>query len=302
MGGYSSEREISLKSGRNVSQALKDSGCRVSDIDIQCKENDKIFDLIKESKIDVAFIALHGALGEDGTIQTILERAQIPYTGSGVEASQLVMNKVLTQKILKENKIPIPDYEVITDNKDLDIDIISSNFKKLPVVVKPACEGSSLGISIVHQKDELRPAIQKAFDFGTEVMLEEYIKGKELTVGILEQKPLPIIEIRPNNIFFDFTAKYQRGMTEYIVPAELNQDLAMNIQHLATEVHLLLGCLDFSRVDIMLNDQDEPCVFEVNTIPGFTSTSLVPMAAKHNGINFSNLCLKLIDLAYEKKK
>lgn len=266
------------------------------------KKTIKFLILLKNQKIDVAFIALHGALGEDGTIQTILERAQIPYTGSGVEASQLVMNKVLTQKILKENKIPIPDYEVITDNKDLDIDIISSNFKKLPVVVKPACEGSSLGISIVHQKDELRPAIQKAFDFGTEVMLEEYIKGKELTVGILEQKPLPIIEIRPNNIFFDFTAKYQRGMTEYIVPAELNQDLAMNIQHLATEVHLLLGCLDFSRVDIMLNDQDEPCVFEVNTIPGFTSTSLVPMAAKHNGINFSNLCLKLIDLAYEKKK
>ncbi|MFA5088213.1 MAG: D-alanine--D-alanine ligase [Candidatus Omnitrophota bacterium] len=301
MGGYSSEREISLKSGRAVSLALKEAGCSVKDIDIQTRNEADILDMIRKSEIDVAFIALHGCLGEDGKIQSILEKAGIPYTGSGVSANQLAIDKILTQETLRQRQIPIPAYRIIPQGQKVDFDTLLVDLKGLPVVVKPASEGSSIGVTIVSQINDLPPALARAFQYGQRILVEQYIRGRELTVGILGDEALPIVEIRPKNDFFDFSAKYQHGMTEYIVPAPIPEDVAGEIQTLALAAHRSLGCKDLSRVDVMLNEQMRPFFLEINTIPGFTSTSLLPMAARCKGIPFKELCLKLVELAYEKK-
>ena len=171
-----------------------------------------------------------------------------------------------------------------------------------PVVIKPACEGSSIGITIVSQKEELKAALSKAFQYGHEILVERFIPGRELTVGIIGSESLPIVEIRPKKAFFDFEAKYQSGMTEYIVPAPISPDLAEQIQDTALQAHLALGCRDFSRVDIILDQESRPYILEVNTIPGFTATSLLPKAAKQAGLEFPELCLLLTQMAYGKKK
>lgn len=301
MGGYSSEREISLKSGQAVFTALREAGCRVSALDIALQEEEKIFQFIKEAKIDVAFIALHGRLGEDGAIQSILERAGIPYPGSRVEASRLAINKAKTQEILKEKNIPVAEHISLVDPSQIDIDAIVRSLG-LPVVVKPSCEGSSIGISFVQQKEQLAVALAAAFSYGNEVLVERTISGKELTVGILDQKPLPVIEICPKNDFFDFTSKYQSGMTEYKIPAQISPEETNRAQSIAMAAHKAVGCEDFSRVDLILGKQGSLFVLEINTIPGFTATSLLPKAARAEGIDFKDLCLTLIRLAYEKKK
>ena len=301
MGGYSSEREISLKSGHAVFTALREAGCRVTGLDITVQEEEKIFHFIKESKIDAAFIALHGRLGEDGTIQAILEKAGIVYPGSGVEASRLAINKSKTQQMLKGKNIPVPEHISLRDGSQVDIDSIVRALG-LPVVVKPSCEGSSIGISLVQQKEQLAVALAAAFRYGNEVLVEEYLWGKELTVGILDKEPLTVVEICPKNNFFDFTSKYQPGMTRYRIPAKISLRETKKVQSLAMAAHQALGCADFSRVDLILDGTGNPFVLEVNTIPGFTSMSLLPKAARAHGINFTDLCLKLIHLAYEKKE
>jgi len=301
MGGYSSERDISLKSGSAIYKALSEKGCNVSEIDINVKEEKQIINLIKKARIDVAFIALHGALGEDGTIQSILERLKIPYTGSGIDASERAIDKVKTQRILKENNIPVPDYEVVRRGDVYDYNLLIQNLKGFPLIVKPAREGSSIGIKVANDWMELSRGIEDALEYGKEVLVERYIKGRELTVGILDEKPLPIVEIRTKNIFFDFTAKYQRGITEYIIPAEISQDIASKIQMMALDAHEVLGCRDLSRVDLILDEGKRPFFLEINTIPGFTSTSLLPMAAKQVGIDFQQLCYRITELAHAKK-
>ena len=302
MGGYSSEREISLKSGKAVFEALKQEGCEVILLDILTSEEKEISSLIARAEIDAAFIALHGRLGEDGTIQSILENLHIPYIGSGIQASRLAINKVLAQSLFKENGLAVAEHVVLSKEEGLATGKILNRLKSFPIVVKPSSEGSSIGIRIVERKEDLEAALKEALSFGDKVLVEEYIDGREFTVGILEDQPLCAIEIRPTRTFFDFTAKYQKGMTEYVIPAKILEKEALLLQTAALRAHQILGCRDFSRVDIMLGKDNIAYVLEVNTIPGFTSMSLLPKAVEVKGLKFNQLCLKLIELAYAKKE
>ena len=301
MGGPSSEREISLKSGKAIYQALQECGCQVSPIDIPSADPDEIASLIREAAIQVAFIALHGRLGEDGTIQKILEDLNIPYIGSGVKASQIAINKVLTQELLKKNKIPVPPFIPLHKKDSAAFDKIWNQFQGSKLVIKPAQEGSSIGISLVENKEDLGRALKTAFEYGDEVLIERFVTGREFTVGILDEKVLPVIEIKPKNRFFDFNAKYEAGTTEYIVPAVLPPKTSARLQQIALKTHQVIGCRHFSRVDVMMDEGQNPFVLEVNTIPGFTSMSLLPKAAGVAGLDFTQLCLKLLTLAYAKK-
>lgn len=301
MGGPSTERDISLKSGKAVYESLKDFGLPVSAIDIKTDDREENINLIKSYKIDCAFIALHGRFGEDGGIQEILERLGVPYTGSGKEASSLAMDKIASRKIFQLHGLKVPGYKVI-ERIAFEINHEALDNMNLPLVVKPARQGSSIGLSIVDKGRDLHKAVNLAFRFDERVIIEDYIEGREVTVGILDEQALPVIEIIPKKRFFDYEAKYRAGMTDYVVPAKLEERIAKTIQSTALSTHKLLGCFGFSRVDMILNEDSIPFVLEVNSIPGLTTTSLLPKAAKKVGIEFTQLCLKLIELAYEKAK
>ena len=298
MGGPSSEREISLLSGKAVFEALKAAGLDVVAIDITTDDADIDKSFISSKNIDCAFLALHGRFGEDGTIQKILEDMRLPYTGSGVLASQLAMDKVASHRLFQENGLSVPKYAVaskITYSGERLDELFS-----YPIVVKPVTGGSSIGLSIVDKKEDFIKAMDLAFTYDGRAMVDEYIKGRELTVGVLEEKALPVIEIIPKNEFFDFEAKYQSGSTEYLVPAKLDSAIATKVQETGLAAHKLLGCWGCSRTDIILTPAGLPYILEVNTIPGMTATSLLPKAARNVGIDFVQLCLTLIRLAYEK--
>ncbi|MDP8265987.1 MAG: D-alanine--D-alanine ligase [Candidatus Aceula meridiana] len=299
MGGYSSEREISLKSGRAVVEALANGGYQVVEIDVISDQDQEISDQINQAQIDLAFVALHGHLGEDGRIQEIFEKNNIPYTGSGVEANRIAINKVLTYQQLEEAGICIPPYAVVQKGQEWQQAI--KNKLSLPLVVKPCSEGSSIGITLVFKEENLADAVDVAFQYDDMILIERYIPGKELTVGILENKLLPVVEIRPKKEFFDFAAKYQSGMTDYVVPAPIESELTKQVQDIGLCVHKVMGCRHFSRVDIILDEKNIPYVLEINTIPGFTATSLLPKAAKAEGIDFTSLCLIIVELAYGTK-
>jgi D-alanine-D-alanine ligase len=299
MGGPSSEREISLKSGKAVYEGLKQLGLQVLAIDIQTDNLEENISLLKSYKIKCAFIALHGRFGEDGQIQALLDSLKIPYTGSGAQASRLAMDKIASRKIFGVHGLNVPRYKVLERISYNKIRIVYDNLV-FPLVVKPATHGSSIGLSIVDKNEDLDKAMDLAFGFDDRVIIEEYIRGREVTVGILEEKALPVIEIVPKKRFFDFEAKYQPGLTEYIVPANLEEEIAKRIQEAALLAHKLLGCFGCSRVDMILSQDNIPFVLEVNSIPGLTPMSLLPKAAKIAGIEFGQMCLKLIELAYEK--
>lgn len=302
MGGPSSEREISFKSGQAVARALRESGLEVIDIDIRAGDKEESARLIGSQGINCAFIALHGYFGEDGQIQEVLESLKIPYTGSGVEASRLAMDKFLSREVFESGGLNVPNCCLIEKNSYNNRKAFTGPLS-FPLVVKPAGGGSSIGLSIAADRDSLDKAVDEAFEFDSRVIIEEYIEGRELTVGLLGKKALPVIEIVPKTRFFDYEAKYQLGMTDYFLPAELNSRTAENVQQAALRAHNLLGCQGCSRVDIILNKNNNSAeILEVNTIPGFTATSLLPKAAKAAGISFNQLCLKLIELAYEKKE
>lgn len=301
MGGYSSEREISLRSGTAVAAALSQAGHQATPIDVTARDKHKIVDQIQQSSIQAAFIALHGRLGEDGVIQSILDDMNIPYTGSGVQASQKAFNKTTTQKILSGAGLPVSDFVCVTDGIMPDFKEVFGVLKKLPFVVKAACEGSSIGISIVRHPSQWEAAMRDALRFGPFVLIERFIKGRELTAGVFDAEPLPLVEIKSRTGFFDFTAKYQKGMTQYVIPPELPPGVTQDIQQLAVSAHEALGCYGFSRVDIRLDEGMNPYILEVNTIPGFTETSLFPKAAKEAGYEFIDVCEKLLDLGYAKK-
>ena len=302
MGGISSERDISLKSGRAVSEALIRQGQDAVPLDITDSDEIKIDSLIRKSRLDVAFIALHGRLGEDGTIQTILDNAQVPYTGSGAKASSLALDKATAQDLFEKSGMRTPPHVILTGKDFSQVDIKIAPAGPFPLVVKPACEGSSIGISVVVNKDDLETAIDRARKFGEKILIEKYIVGRELTVGIVGSETLPVLEICPKNKFFDFEAKYTAGKTEYIVPARIPEKIAGEVRNAALEAHRLLGCENFSRVDFMLDASGRYYILEVNTIPGFTSTSLLPKAAQKIGLGFDQLCLTIVKLAYGKKK
>ena len=301
MGGYSSERTISLKSGNAVAAALIQAGHQVSVIDITAHDKYKIMDQIREAGISIGFIALHGRLGEDGTIQAILEDMDIPYTGSGVVASQRAFDKTVSQSIFKTQGLPVAPHIIISDGKMLDFKEAFAVLKKLPFVVKAACEGSSIGIIIVRHPSQWESAIKDALVFGSHVIVEKFIKGRELTAGVFDKETLPLVEICARSPFFDFKAKYQKGLTDYVVPAQISDELTVKIQQLALSAHSALECEGFSRVDIRIDEAMNPYILEVNTIPGFTETSLFPKAAKQAGYTFIDVCEKLLDLAYGKK-
>ncbi|MCM8791608.1 MAG: D-alanine--D-alanine ligase [Candidatus Omnitrophica bacterium] len=300
MGGVSEEREISLKSGRAVYNTLKEAGFDVIPVDIDKPEIRENIKKIRSSGIDVAFIALHGRFGEDGTIQKILEDLNIPYTGSGVEASRLALNKVLSRRYFIEWGLNVPEYRVI-EKKEFNKNLLILEELKFPLVIKPSTQGSSIGLFIVENRTELLKAVEEAFNFDDRIIIEQYIKGREVTVGILEEQPLPIIEIIPKKRFFDYEAKYTPGLTEYIIPAEIEEEITKQIRDSALRAHKALGCYGFSRVDMILKE-DYVYVLEVNTIPGLTETSLLPKAARAIGIDFLELCLRLIDSAYRKSR
>ncbi|MCR4336432.1 MAG: D-alanine--D-alanine ligase [Candidatus Omnitrophica bacterium] len=296
MGGISSEREISLKSGKAVVAALQEKGYDVVALDILTAQQDEVVSLIKSVGIDLAFITLHGEFGEDGKIQSILENMGVPYTGSGVAASRIAMNKILTQALLKKHGLPVPEFRIVSCEQMLTSEVGWNPLEEFPVVVKPACEGSSIGVTIVQSQDELVAAMQEAFQYGDNILVEQYIQGREITAAILENQVLPLVEIRPKTAFFDFQAKYQKGLTDYLVPAELPENVVTKIRNVALAAFKLIGCRDFARMDFIVNSQEEVFFLEANTIPGFTGTSLLPMAAQHAGYDFPALCSKIVEL------
>ncbi len=286
-GGPSSEREISLRSGRTVYNALLQEGVDAIFLDVR----DDFYDIIK-NKIDVAFIALHGRFGEDGTVQKILDDAKIPYTGSGRRASRLALDKIASKEQFKNCGIPIPRYVVFEKDNFQREDAYALGF---PLVVKPQLEGSSIGLSIVKEKAMLGAAIDTAFRYGPKILVEEYIEGRELTVGILDDKPLPVIEIVSRDGVYDYQAKYSDPETKYLVPAPIEEDASRRAKSLGERSHRALGCRYFSRVDMMMAKTGDIFVLEVNTIPGLTERSLLPKAAKEKGLDFNQLCIKIIE-------
>lgn len=297
MGGCSSEREISFKSGQAVLAALLEAGVDAFEVVIDSEDAAINRQFLKELEIDLAFIALHGQYGEDGGIQSLLEDMNIGYVGSGPEASRRAINKVLTQSALKEADLSVADFCVVRKgDHDLKKNI-EDVFQGDAVVIKPASQGSSIGIFIVTDYSDLESALEQAFEYEEEILIERFIKGRELTVGVLGDQVLPIVEICPRNSFFDFEAKYQKGLTDYIVPAEMADDMALDIQYLGLKASHVIGCRDFSRVDFIVSEDGVPYILEINTIPGFTETSLLPMAAQCAGYDFCELCVKLIKMA-----
>lgn len=292
MGGLSSEREVSLKSGKAVLEALKSKNLEVVAIDIKGQDKDCVKDLLLSYDINLAFLALHGAFGEDGKLQAILEETGIPYTGSGPRASTLAMDKVASRKVFESGGLSAPKYCLLDKNHKN-----TRGFMTFPLVIKPASGGSSIGLSIVDEPQALKEAIETAFKYDRRVIAEEHIEGREMTVGIFEDAPLEAIEIRPKRRFFDYKAKYEPGTTEYIVPAPVSLEIMRLLKETALKAHTLLGCSFFSRVDIILDKANKPYVLEVNTIPGFTATSLLPKAALARGIAFPDLVVRISEAA-----
>jgi len=296
-GGISSEREISLKTGKNIFESLKKSGYNTVFIDMKKDFLDKV------SSVDIAFLALHGRYGEDGTVQGLLELLKIPYTGSGVLSSAVVLDKILSKKIFLSENIPTPPFTELDLGRSMfDIDILKRNIIKstgYPLVIKPNSEGSTIGIMTIYDESQLEDGIRKAVEYDKKILIEKYIKGRELTVGIIGLEPvgLPVIEIKPKSGFFDFESKYTRNFTEYIVPAEIDVKTAESIMEISLNCHNMLGCSGISRVDFILDSSNIPYVLEINTMPGMTSTSLVPMAADAAGISFDFLVEIILDSA-----
>jgi D-alanine-D-alanine ligase len=282
MGGLSAEREVSLKSGRAVHHALIESGYDAVAIDVGRDIASKL--MIEQA--DIAFICLHGRLGEDGTIQGLLEVMGIPYTGSGVLASALAMNKIVAKVVFAANALTVAPYVVLRG--DDSFNPAEAGFD-LPVVVKPSQEGSSVGVSIVRERSELFPALTAAFEYDDEILVEKYIKGREIQVGILNDRAIGAIEIVPKREFYDFEAKYTAGMAEHIMPAPLAPALYEQVLRHGEAAHKALGCSGYSRVDFLVTEAEECYLLEVNTLPGMTELSLLPEIAQGRGYGFKEL-------------
>jgi D-alanine-D-alanine ligase len=320
MGGRSSEREISLRTGRGIAQALRNLGHEVLAVDAA---NGRLLPAGEEeqgalpaeavrhlpaaatsalahaeavSQADVVFLALHGGAGEDGTVQALLELAGKPYTGSGVLASAMAMDKAMTKRIFEHEGIPTPKWVLARAGERMPV-VDARALGGYPLVVKPNAEGSTVGLTIVTDPGDLPGALELAARYGTEVLIEQFIPGRELTVAVLGDQALPIVEIRPHGGHYDYESKYTAGQSEYFCPADLPEPLAARIRELGLRAARVLGCRGVSRTDVRLSPQNEPYFLEVNTIPGMTPTSLVPMAAKAAGMSYDELVSRMIDLA-----
>ena len=290
MGGLSAEREVSLESGAAVHQALLARGYDAVAIDMG---RDLAQILTKES-VEVAFICLHGRFGEDGAVQGLLEVMGIPYTGAGVLASALAMNKIFAKKLFQASGLTVAPYRVVRKGLEPELETIGFS---LPVVVKPSQEGSSVGVSIVRRVEEFQPALAAAFAYDAEILVEQFIKGREIQVGILEERAMGAIEIVPKKEFYDYEAKYTPGMADHILPAPLPPDLYRQVLCAGEEAHRALGCCGYSRVDFIVTDRNECYLLEVNTLPGMTALSLLPEIARGAGIGFAELVERILKSA-----
>ena len=289
MGGLSREREISLKTGKAILKALSDKEYTAQPMDV----GHDLAEILVREGIECAFVALHGRFGEDGTVQGMLELMKIPYTGSGVLASALANHKIMSKKIFLCDNIPTPPFEVF-HRGDGEKDPQRELTLPLPVVVKPAREGSTIGISIVRKESEFLPALKKAGKHDEEILVEQFMAGKEITVGILGDLPLPIIEIVPRSGFYDYHSKYTKGETQYIIPARIPREKYLHAQDVSLQAFERLGCEGCARVDLMTDGAGNPYVIEVNTMPGMTETSLLPQAAAYAGIAFEELVERIL--------
>ncbi len=291
MGGLSAERDVSLASGAAVHQALLTRGYDSVAIDVG---RDLPQALIREG-VGAAFIALHGRYGEDGCVQGLLELMNIPYTGSGVLASALAMHKLYSKQTFASSGILTAPFQLVRRGQQVSLKDLSFG---LPVVVKPVQEGSSVGISIVKAENELDAAVELAFRYDDEILVEQFIKGQEVQVGILDDRPIGAIEIIPKNEFYDFEAKYTNGMAEHVFPARLEKTLYEKALQVGLAAHRALGCRGYSRVDLLVTPREESYVLEVNTLPGMTALSLLPeIAAKGAGLTFESLVERIIQSA-----
>jgi len=300
LGGLSAEREVSLRSGKAVFKALKSIGYHAIAIDAK----DDFYAKLKKQKIEQVFIALHGGHGENGAVQGMLEIMGIPYTGSGVLASALAMDKVASKKIFLYHQIPVPAFKIVrreesgVRSKDRDASRLTPHALhgslKLPIVVKPSTEGSSVGVEIVKDKKAFHAAVKKAFGYGDTVLIEEYIRGQEVQIAILDDKVLGGVEVRPSDEFYSYEAKYTAGRTQYIFPPQLDKKTYRKAEKAALTAHQALGCSGATRVDLIIDRNNNPYVLEVNTVPGMTETSLLPKIAKNAGLEFPELIQRIL--------
>jgi len=289
MGGPSSERDVSLATGRGISKALRSLGADVVEVDVR----DAKFELPDD--VDLAFIALHGTFGEDGQLQKILERRGVAYTGDGVSASEIAFDKIRSKEKFREHQVITPEWETIGAHQRPRM--------QLPIVVKAPRQGSTVGVHIVKKAEELESAIADAAEYDRELLIERFVPGRELTVGILGDQVLPILEIIPKGGFYDFTNKYPflnpkaGGGAQHVCPAKIDPGKTKEIQDLALRAYRALGLEVYSRVDAILSETGQPFVLEINTIPGMTEASLLPEAAAAAGISYVDLCARIIALS-----
>ena len=293
-GGIGTEREISLQSGRCVAEALKEAGFEVVTADIR-PDN---LEILNDSSIDVFFPALHGKFGEDGQLQQILEDRSLLYAGSGPEASKAAFDKMASKKLFEQAGVATPT--AIEFGPETDISLLEEQLRDFTqkYVIKPVREGSSVGVSIVSTPHEAVVAARKTFSEYGDCMIEEFVPGAEVTVSILHGRPLPIIEVRTQGGLYDYNAKYIDEQTEYLFDTITDTAMAANIRRAAVECFNALGCRHFARVDFILSDEEIVCALEANTIPGFTSHSLLPKAAAKAGLSMSVLCTEIVEAAY----
>jgi D-alanine-D-alanine ligase len=298
-GGRSLERQVSLRSGARVEDALKRLDHEVVPIDVALD----LIRRLREAEPDVAFIAMHGRDGEDGTVQELLEILGIPYTGSGVLACVRAMDKVLAKHLMVEEGIPTPEFFAFNETAFRELGAAEAlpaieERLEFPIVVKPSSQGSALGIKFARSADDLPAALVSAFSYDSRVLLERHVDGRDLAVSILDDEALPVVEAVPRDEeFYDFEARYEIGRTEFVCPAELPAGVTERAQELALRTYRLLGCSAFARVDLMLDTGGELTILEANPIPGLTETSLLPQAAEAAGISFHELVGRIVELA-----
>jgi D-alanine-D-alanine ligase len=293
MGGPGSEREVSIATGKGVAKALRSLGAKVTEVDV------KGADFALPAGTELAFLALHGTFGEDGQVQQILEDRGVAYTGEGIAESELAFNKIRSKEAFRHHNVTTPYWQIITDGQKPTIPI--------PFVIKAPRQGSTVGVHIIRNERDVDAAIADASTYDHELLVEKFIPGRELTIGILGEQALPILEIIPKGGFYDFTNKYPflnpgaGGGAEHVCPARIPEEQARAIQDLALRAHRALGLKVYSRVDIMLPEEGETSVLEVNTIPGMTEVSLLPEAAAAAGIGYPELCARIIELSAKRR-
>ena len=291
-GGFSSERKVALMAFPAVEAAFKALNLKYFKFDLNEKSRKKVFAFVEKNRIEVVFLMLHGRFGEDGTIQGGLDLMGVPYIGSGTLASALAADKAVSKLVLLQKNIPTPAFEVLSRGETPKM--------KPPMVIKPVDGGSTIGISIVKRPGALKKALKDAFRYCDRVLAEKFVSGREITVPVFEERALEIIEIIPKTSFYDYKAKYAKGMSEHIIPARLDRKNYKKAQALAVEVHKALGLSSFSRVDIIVGTGGRLEVLEANTLPGLTGTSLLPEAAKLAGLDFKTLIARMLYGAFKK--